>query len=332
MPEFRKNIITEEWASIATERAKRPEAHIISGDEVLGIEHNSNCPFCYGNELLTPLEISSVRNNDSKPNTEGWQIRVVPNKFPAFDKNGKFDKNEKNTYAYGEAEVIIDSPHHCQPPSLFEIEQIELLLKAYKERYDFHKQNKKLNYVLIFRNNGKSAGASLPHPHSQLIATPVVPPTVKKEMNGAEKFFNENEKCVFCHLIEEEIKENKRIIAQNDDFIAFCPFASFYSFETWIIPKFHSANFEVITESQLKNFAKIYKITMFKLHKGFNNPPYNYYIHTSPLQENCDKFYHWHMEIIPKFTFPAGFELGTGIFINSSVPEDCAKFLNSIKN
>lgn len=336
MAEFRKNIITGKLCVIASERAKRPKMSKVEADKVnLNIAHDPNCPFCYGNENQTPLEISSYRTDNSQPNTRGWKIRVVPNKYPAFARENEFTQQIhedffEKTYAYGSTEIIIESPHHSMNPALFDLAQIELLISSYVDRIVDLKQDKNIKYIIPFRNNGKQAGASLAHPHSQLIAIPIIPHDLRDELVNSSAYYEENNKCVFCELIKQEQKENLRIVAETPEFIAICPFASEFSFETWILPKRHNSKFEDITNEEKTSFAKIYKQVMTKIYVGLDDIPYNYFIQSSPVQEDCADFYHWSFRVIPKFSIPAGFELGTNIAINTAIPEDCADFLKNI--
>lgn len=336
MPEMRKNPITGEWTIIATERAKRPhnpsvEQPVLSD----GQAYDPECFFCYGNEFTTPPEVLVYREKPGAPNTKGWVLRVVTNKFSAFNTDKDFcieDDNplKINCHARGKAEVVIESPHHSLNTALFPQKQIELLLLAYKERYMAISKDSSIEYIALFKNNGNSAGASLSHPHSQIIATPVVPPVIQAEINGAETYYKENKRCVYCDMVENELKDGTRIICENDEFLAFAPYASKSPFESWVIPKFHSDSYHKLTQKQMESLSEIWKKLLYKIYVGLDNPPYNYFIHTSPVKEQTCNFYHWHMELIPKMTIMAGFELGTGMFINISIPEQSAEYLRRI--
>ncbi|OGI01350.1 MAG: galactose-1-phosphate uridylyltransferase [Candidatus Melainabacteria bacterium GWF2_37_15] len=336
MPEMRRNPITGEWAIIATERAKRPYNHTFDEDVFIsGNAHDSTCCFCYGNEHTTPPEVLTYREKPNASNMSGWTLRVVTNKFSALSPDGEFnitnDGSLKSfTYARGNADVVIESPHHTLNTALFPLPQIKLVLKAYRERYIALAKDPLIQYIAIFKNNGIEAGATLSHPHSQIIATPVVPPVIEYEIAGAKKYFKDNNRCVYCDMIEDELKDGSRVIYENEEFLSFAPYASKSPFETWVMPKFHSSCYEDLTNSQLKSLAQVWKITLYKIYKGLDNPPYNYYIHTSPTQQDTKKFYHWHMELIPKMTVLAGFELGTGMCINIAVPEHSAEYLREV--
>lgn len=336
MPEMRRNPVTGDWTIIATERAKRPHKPSTESESLFnGNSHDPDCFFCYENEHTTPPEVLVYRENPGNPNTSGWRLRVVTNKFSALNLDNEFCVEDDNPlkvccYARGQAEVVIESPHHTLNTALFPVQQVELLLKAYKERYIALSKEKSIKYIAMFKNNGSSAGASLSHPHSQIIATPVIPSVIQNEIEGAKRFFKENKSCIYCDMVENELKDKSRIIYENDEFISFAPYASRSPFETWVMPKFHSDSYHNLTDKQIKSLAEAWKAVLYKIYTGLDNPPYNYFIHTSPTQENTDKFYHWHMELIPKMTIMAGFELGTGMYINIAIPEQSAEYLREI--
>jgi len=337
MPEMRRDPVTKNWSIIATERARRPESslakHLITGDE---IAHDPTCFFCKGNEHSTPPEVLAYRDNNNSPNSPDWNLRVVPNKFAALSFNEDFRINQENPikvncYARGTAEVIIESPHHSRNLALQHVNHVTKVLTAYRERYLSLAEEKSIKYISIFRNNGHQAGASLAHPHSQIMATPIIPVNIVNELSGANDYYESTGRCVYCDMVKTELKDKSRIICENDDFIAFAPYASRTPFETWIVPKFHNARFQDINNDQIRTLAEVWKSVLYKIYVGLENPPYNYFIHTSPTQRVVDHYYHWHMELIPKLTISAGFELGTGMYINISTPEDCGDYLESIE-
>jgi len=322
MPEMRQDAVTKRWVVIATERAKRPERPDMHELEAELVEHDEDCFFCWGNEDTTPPEVYAVRLDGSKPDTPGWLLRVIENKYAALSLRENFNIksiNSLNNYSHatGKAEVIIETYHHSRAPSKQSLLETKRVLSAYRERFKALSKDDQLKYILIFRNCGAMAGASLEHPHSQVIAIPVVPANVNEELTGSLEYFKSNNECVYCTIIEHEKEEGSRIIYENDLFISFAPYASRTPFETWIMPKKHS-------------LSELWRATFYKLDAGLNNPPYNCFIHTSPTQQNVDDYYHWHVEIIPKLTIAAGFELGAGMYINVTIPEECADFLRSI--
>lgn len=337
MPEMRRDPVTKIWSIIATERAKRPESslikHTVNDDE---IRHDPSCFFCEGNEHATPPEVLVYRDESYPLDTSKWKLRVVPNKFAAVSLNEDLHISQENPikvngYARGAAEVLIESPHHTRNLALQDTDHVAFVLKAYRDRYLSLSQEKSIKYISIFKNNGHQAGASLAHPHSQIMAVPVVPVNITNELLGANDYYEATGRCVYCDIAKTELKDKSRIICENDDFISFAPYASRTPFETWVMPKFHTAKYQDLSDFQIKQLAEIWKATLFKIYMGLDNPPYNYFIHTSPTQKNVDKHYHWHMELIPKLTIAAGFELGTGMYINIAIPEECAEYLEGIE-
>jgi len=327
MPEYRKDPVVKRWVIIATDRAKRPHDFTVLKEE----SKSGFCPFDYGNEHTTPPEILAFRPEDTEPNSPGWWVRVVPNKFPAVSPELEVRKYGHGMYdamtGFGYHEVIIETPDHDSTFALFDDKQAEEVVWAYVKRYNEISKDKRIKYILIFRNHGILGGASLSHPHSQIIAIPSVPKRVLEEMNGAKDYFEYKERCVFCDMVSQEKIENKRVIEENDNFIAFAPFASRFPFEVWVVPKKHLHNFGDISEIEVKEFSKILRNTLYRIYKVLDNPPYNFIIHTSPTYEEGKIYYHWHVEIMPRLTRIAGFEWGSGFYINPVPPEDAAKYL-----
>ncbi|MBI2252325.1 MAG: galactose-1-phosphate uridylyltransferase [Armatimonadetes bacterium] len=336
MPELRKNIITREWVVIATERSKRPDdfsvkKEIIKTKEEQNLE-KSKCPFCPGNEHMTPPEILAYK---SKNNFKGWQIRVIPNKFPALSPAGELSHNSVGIYdilnGIGVHEVIIETPEHYNDIISLSNSQMEELVSAYFERYNQLKNKFNLEHIIIFRNHGDRAGTSLLHPHSQLIATPVMPKEFWYEVEGASIYYEYEERCPYCHLLEFEDQDGERKIAENDSFIAIAFFASRYPFETWILPRIHNASFSQISMKEGNDLALILQDVLKRFYNCLGDPSYNLTLHSLLKPEKQAEAYHWHFKIIPRLTTPAGFELGTGMFINVSAPEEAAKFLRESK-
>jgi len=330
MPELRKDPIVGRWVIISTERGKRPSdfpTEIRKRDTKL-------CPFCPGNESSTPPEIHVIRENGTSPNSPGWSLRVIPNKFPALRIEGDLNRVGEGIFdkmnGVGAHEVIIETPEHTQDLADLEKNQIENVLWAYRDRIIDLKKDPRFRYIMIFKNQGEPAGASLEHAHSQLIATPIVPKRVYEEIGGSLKYFEYKERCIFCDIIRQETREESRIVSQNEKFVSMEPFASRFPFETWIIPKSHEASYENIQGPDIKSLAVILKDTLRRLALALNNPSYNYVLHSLPVERKYFNEYHWHLEIMPKLTKVAGFEWGTGFFINPTSPEDAARFLREI--
>ena len=327
MPELRKEPVSGRWVIVATERAERP-TDFETNPQII---KSSFCPFCEGNEDKTPPEILAYRDNGAMPNTGGWRVRVVPNKFPALQAEGENFKCEDGIYdkmnGIGAHEVIIESPRHIQSLTSLDNGNIEEVLSCYRDRLIDLKSDKRFVYGLLFKNVGFSAGASLEHTHSQLIVTPIVPPLVANEIANAKVFYQRTGKCLFCDMIQQEIETDKRVVISTDNFVVFAPFASRFPFETWILPKKHESNFENLQGAEAKELAYVLKSVLAKLEATLDFPPYNYIIHSAPFNVTESKHFHWHIEIIPRLTNIAGFEWGTGFYINPTPPEESAELL-----
>jgi UDPglucose--hexose-1-phosphate uridylyltransferase len=328
MPELRKDPVTERWVIVATDRARRPGDFI---RQPLPTEPSGRfCPFCPGHESKTPPEILAYRDGSGR-DQPGWSLRVVPNKFPVLEIEGDLDREGEGLFdrmhGIGAHEVIIEAPEHVLSMANLEEHSIERVLWAFRDRIADLKNDRRLRYVLLFKNHGESAGATLEHTHSQLIALPVVPKRVLEEIEVAERYYDFKERCLFCDLIRQEIKAGTRVVTETDHFLVLEPYAPRFPFETWIMPRQHRSHFEDTDTNQLKNLAWVLKSTLRKLEKVLERPPYNFLIHSAPLQEGANPYYHWHMEIIPRLTRVAGFEWGTGFYINPTPPEESAQFL-----
>jgi len=328
LPELRKDPITGRWVIIATERAKRPSDFV---RERVQIHGSGFCPFCYGNEAKTPPEIIAYRSDGSSRNAPGWSLRVVSNKFPALGIEGGLNRQGEGLFdkmnGLGAHEVIIETPDHQKTLAMLSPRQIEDVLWAYRDRILDLKKDHRFKYIMIFKNHGEAAGASLEHTHSQLIALPVVPKRVREEVDGAREYFNFKERCIFCDIIRQESESGVRVIADSPEFIAVAPFAPRFPFEIWIMPRIHQSAFEDSQKQEFEQLASMLKDMLTRLDKVLDYPAYNYIIHTSPIPETPNEHYHWHLEIMPKLTKVAGFEWGTGFHINPTPPEESAKFL-----
>lgn len=327
MPELRQDPITKRWVVIAAERNKRPQDFkVIREERKPGV-----CPFCEGNEKKTPPEITAYREPGTAPDEQGWWIRVVPNKFPALTYEGNLITTRDQFYTkmsgIGAHEVIIESPDHQMSLEKHSIHQLQEIFRAWRERLENLLSDSRINYVQIFKNAGARAGASLEHPHSQLIATPIIPPVVEDELEGAREYFEKEGKCLFCEINSFELSNKTRVVIENEEFCAYCPYASRFPFETWVIPKGHQASFTYLDDYLLNQLSLILKETMQKIVTSLNRPPYNLVLHTAPKGYLESPYYHWHIEILPRLTTVAGFEWGTGIYINPTAPEVAAAFL-----
>ncbi len=335
MPELRKDPVVSRWVIISTERSKRP-SDLAKPESKTGSEEKPKfCPFCGGNEDSTPKEVLSYREKGTEPNTAGWTLRVVPNKFPALMIEGDLGRRGDGIYdmmnGIGAHEVIVESPEHDINLANLSEERFQDVMWAYRDRIIDLKKDKRFRYILIFKNEGLRAGASLEHTHSQLIALPIVPKAVAEEMYGAKKYYEYKERCLFCDLVSQEIEEQKRVVAENEDFLAICPYAPRFPFETWILPKKHSSHFENATKHEIKNLTALFQFTLKKLSIALNGPPYNFMLHTSPVNVKELDHYHWHIEITPRISRVAGFERGSGFYINPTAPEVSAQFLRELE-
>lgn len=333
--ELRKDYILDRWVVIASQRRKRPSdfSTVKTGDV-----KNTVCPFCPGNEHLTPpatlvyvLEDGNVRKTleNGESRCKDWIVRCIPNLYPAFSaENGqkptrifKSTSFHESMKALGFHEVIVESPIHGEHPSVARKSQLKLVINAIKDRFHYLSSKEYVKYISVFRNHGASAGASLSHAHSQIIATPILPKIVKEEAEASKNYYESEGRCVFCSIVEEESK-SERFIWKNESFTAFTPWASLNPFEFWIFPKRHQSSILEMTDFEVEKFAEILRVGLGGLKRLLNDPPYNLGFHILP-----ESHYHWHVEVYPKLAIWAGFEKSTGMFINTVPPEDAAEGL-----
>ena len=331
MPQLRKDPIVGRWVIIATERSQRPSDFAIAHEHKRG----GYCPFCAGSEADTPREVLAYRPDGGEAKASDWRLRVVPNKFPALMVEGDLDREGDGVYdlmnGVGAHEVVIETPlHDATIPDLSQ-EQVTDVLWAYRDRMIDLKRDIRFRYVMVFKNQGASAGASLEHSHSQLIALPIVPRNVDDEMRGSREYFDFKERCIYCDIVRQEMQDGTRVVYQNEQFLVICPFAPKFAFECWILPKQHRAAYEETPREVMLGLADALKTTLAKLAVALDEPPYNYMLHTLPFNEDNPRFYHWHIELIPKLTKVAGFEWGSGFYINPTPPEEAAAHLRDIR-
>jgi UDPglucose--hexose-1-phosphate uridylyltransferase len=331
MSELRKDPVTGRWVIISTERRKRPSDFSL---ESVTIGPDDSCPFCEGREAMTPREILAHRNG-SAPNGPGWSLRVVPNQFPVLRVEGTLDRQGEGLFdkmnGIGAHEVIIETPRHEDTLATMEEGDVEQVLWAFRERVQDLKQDRRFRYIIIFKNHGAAAGASLDHSHSQLIALPIVPREVRDEVDGARVHFDTKERCVFCDIIRQESEDGRRLIAENADMVAVAPYAPRFPFETWILPRRHQSMFEDAARHEYASLARLLGDILRRMNKALRFPPYNLLIHSAPVVEPAGDYYHWHVEIIPKLTKVAGFEWATGFYLNPTAPEEAAQVLRDVR-
>jgi UDPglucose--hexose-1-phosphate uridylyltransferase len=329
MSELRQNLATKEWYVLATERAKRPEDFAHAKPKREKAAKVDTCPFCPGNEAMTPPATLEI------PGASGWQVRAVPNKFSAFSPVGSRQRHVSGIYrvmsGVGIHEVIVETPRHDLTTALLPISEIEAIIEAYRSRYIQVSMDPRVEHIIIFKNHGESAGTSLEHPHSQLIATPLVPTHIRCRLEEAQRYHDDMGQCVFCVMIAEERKASVRMVYEDDFFVAFAPFASGGPFEIWILPKRHHASFGDISDQEVQALALTLKDVLGRIYHGLCDPDFNYVVRSVPKDQRQAPCFHWYIKFMPKLTRVAGFELGTGMFVNVTLPEENAKFLRAVK-
>ncbi|MBI2041774.1 MAG: galactose-1-phosphate uridylyltransferase [Candidatus Nealsonbacteria bacterium] len=315
--ELRSDPLSQDWVIIATGRGKRPETFQKERRKGI-IPSKKNCPFCF-TEKEKPLLVFA---NGQK---------AVPNKYPALVPSDSLGEESEGPYykkmkGVGFHEVIV-TRDHLKSLALLPLDHVIEVINVYQERYLDLMNEPFVKYISIFHNHGEEAGASIFHPHSQIIATPVIDPDLNRALSMSENYFKKTDKCVYCEISDWDRKDRKRIVFENKGFVVICPFASKAAFELIISPKEHSPYFERISDNEKKYLAEALQVSLRKLYKGLNDPPYNFYLHTAPPDGKNYSFYHWHMTIVPKTATWAGFELSTGIEISTIEPERAADYL-----
>jgi UDPglucose--hexose-1-phosphate uridylyltransferase len=333
MPRLRQNIATKEWVIIATERARRPEdfapAHrnkSLSSKEVL----SPSCPFCPGNEKLSPEEITTNRDSDGR-----WLVRVVANKYPALAREGTLDYHDENSQRWmngvGVHDVIIEAREHNLTTALLDHDQIVRILQIYRIRYLAASDDERVELVTLFKNHGAGAGTSLEHPHSQMIASPVVPAHIRDRIAQAMHYYDDHRQCVFCRMLEDERRSGDRIVHDSKHFVAFVLYAALSPFHIWVLPKRHISTYPELSQDEIYDLAGLMKTVLLKINIGLGDPDFNYVIRSLPGTPRTNAFFHCYISIIPRVTMSAGFELGSGMYINTALPEKSADFLRNIK-
>jgi UDPglucose--hexose-1-phosphate uridylyltransferase len=338
MTELRKDPITGRWVIISAQK----HDHLLDLSPVDHDGDEDKCPFCEGHEDRTSEEICAIRREGTKANAPGWYVRCIPNINPVLTDNHDLGRRGVGLFDMmnnvGVHEVIIESPDHQRDFHNYEPVQMKRILMAYRQRIVDLKKNEYLKYVLVFKNHGRRAGSlHICHAHSQVIATPVVPIRLKMELSGTRKYFQMKERCIFCDVIRQELKDEVRVVEQNESFLTLIPFASRFPYECAILPKRHMTQYEQIEEEELDDLSEMFRRTFQRLHQVLNDAPYNCVLHDAPntvpkkgAWKTIQKDYHWHFEIIPRTMRTAGFEWGTGFHINPVAPEQAALDLKSV--
>ncbi len=329
MPELRKDSIVNRWVIIAPQRAERPHDLV----ETSAPSHGGECPFCAGNEHHTPHEILALRSPGAAPDGLGWHVRVVPNKYPAVTGDSTLCVDAASGQAMpgiGAHEVVIESPHHTISTTDLTRAALADVLGVYRDRLAALGQDPRFASGMVFKNVGAAAGASLEHAHSQIVALPLVPTDLAAELAAAQAFYREHQQCIFCRLLADELAHGGRIVWQTSEFVAFCPYAPRTPLETWIMPTAHASQYESLTTLQRDQLADVMQEVLARIETLLRRPAYNYYIHTAPFDTQAHPHYHWHIEIIPRVTRTAGFEWGTGCYINPVEPEAAARSMRQL--
>lgn len=326
--ELRRDLVRDKWVVIATDRALKPNDFPINkGGDRAKVSTQQICPFCGGNEAYTTDEIAAFRDKNTLPDTPGWTVRTIPNKFSAFKLEGELEHKQNGIFAscngLGQHEVVVETPDHGIDLSQLPVDRIKQVYRMLRERYRSLAADPRIKYIQIYKNRGLFAGASLEHSHSQILALPVVPP----ENQGLDKYYQQEGKCLLCATLEDELKSGQRIVHESEHFLLVCPYASRFSYETWVIPRRHTEHFADITDEELDDLAATVKAFMAAMLDCLDDPSYNMVINTAPVNHNISGGYHWFMEIVPRLIVAAGVEFATGYYMNPVAPEISAAML-----
>ncbi|HVW36738.1 MAG TPA: galactose-1-phosphate uridylyltransferase [Pirellulales bacterium] len=333
MSQLRFDVATTDWVIFAPSRALRP--HRAPSPPPAPAAPEAPCPFCPGNEAFTPPEIYAARG-PGQYSASNWRVRVVPNKFPALRIEEDTRRiEEKPVFSYmggcGAHEVIVESPEHNVFLGQQPVDQIELVLRTVQLRHQDLMRDHRFQTIIAFKNHGAAAGTSLGHPHWQVIAMPVVPRVLRQKLTVAEEYFDRTGDCLYCVKLQAELESGKRILAQNDDYVALLPYASHVPFETWIMPLRRQATFAGVDPGLLKPLASLLRSILLKLYTGLDNPSFNLTIDSVSRGDESKEYFMWHMRILPRLTTQAGFEMGSGMSINTVLPEDAKNFLCEVE-
>src|SRR4030042_1074156 len=331
MYELRKDILLGRWVAVPSE-SKAPSEYDLT---INSSKAENSCVLCPGREHEAPPEITSLRSPGIFPANTAWLVRALPSFKPIFQIEGDLGRRGVGIYdsmnSIGANEILIESPLHNVRPEDMGLEQMIRVITLYRDRIADLEKDSRLRYILIYKNSGKNAGEIFSHPISYLMATPVIPKIVKDELDNAKQYYVYKERCIFCDIIKEELRLGERIIFETKHFIAFCPYAAQFPFESWIIPKRHSCAFNEITFEEVEDMGFILMSVLKKLRSIFNEPPYNYFIHTAPNMVPRRNHWHtlgedfpWHLDIMPRLIMTSGFEWGSGFYILPTSPENAA--------
>ncbi len=328
MPELRRDVVTGVWVIVSPERQVRPQYFKSVGSDGL---LPGDCPFCAGNEKMTPPEIYALRGNGSLANLPGWQLRVIPNKYPALRVEGQLNRRGEGFYdkmnGIGAHEVVIETPFHQIGLDELPVAAVTDILRTFKYRLADLKQDFRFKYIQVFKNCGDKAGATIPHPHSQIVALPVVPEAINDRLNRAQDHFYVKERCIYCDILNQELDYGRRVLCENSDYVVFAPFAATFPFQLMIYPRRHCAAYEATDELRLHLLAEILQDGLTRLNRVLNRPAYNLLLHNNPFDRDATSYFHWHIELVPVISGTGGFELATQSYINAIPPEEAVEIL-----
>jgi len=329
MNELRYNIVTGDWVILSPERSRRPSEYAEPAETAeLKVAHLTTCPFCPGNETETLPEEYSVAG------PEGWLVRVIPNRFPALARTGERTRHmgslHRHVSAVGIHDVVIEHRRHDLTLATMSPSDVARVMWVYRERFRQIREDKRIEAIVVFRNHREAAGSSLHHPHSQILATPIVPAQFRGRVETAIRHYDTFGECVFCAMVRTEVEEGSRIILTTEHFVAFVPYAAVTPFHIWIVPRRHSSSFDSVTDGEISDLGSVVRTVLAKLSIGLGDPPYNFIVRTIPIRTLNTEYFHWYLTIVPRLTRTAGFELGSGMFINPTLPEDNAEFLRGV--
>jgi UDPglucose--hexose-1-phosphate uridylyltransferase len=331
MPELRQNMATREWVIIATERARRPEefAEVSRVRTHTRPQRVEKCPFCPGNEHMTPAATLAIEDG------EGWGVRVFNNLYSALGDGPVSERVMEGLHRHmsgvGRHEVVVESPRHNTTTALMSVQEVARFLRAFQVRTEEASRDERVLLTICFKNHGAAAGASLEHPHGQILCLPVVPLQLRSRAHDAMTYFDEHGSCVFCDMWRQEIADGVRVVVEGKHSVSFVPFAAFSPFHIWIVPKRHAALFVQTRPDELEDIASVLRTTLAKLYWGLGDPDYNWMIRAAPNHHGTSRSYHWYLSVVPRVSKMAGFELGAGMFINSALPEQSARFLREVQ-
>jgi UDPglucose--hexose-1-phosphate uridylyltransferase len=332
MGELRRDPIIGQWVIVESDEKSLPPSGYEK--EPQRRTQEAICQFCNGREAYTTQEVDAIRTSGSGANSPGWIARVIPNKFPALKIEGTLDKRGSGIYdlsnGIGAHEVLIETPDHNRDLADLTVEEIGNVIRLCQNRSLNLAQDKRFKYIMIFKNYGESAGASVEHAHSQIIALPMVPKTVLAEVEGSFSYYRYRGRCLYCDILQQEFEEKERIVTQNDSFVAFCPYVPRYPFEHWILPKEHNSDFLRLSDKDRYALASILKEMLCRMKTCLEDPSYNFYVHVPPLDYENRESFHWHIEVIPQLTREAGYEWGTGFYVVRTSPSMAADYLRKV--